>query len=116
MVNLPNRTFNLKILKRLNKKDYRVISLVLIPAIVFLFIYFMYGYLIIPSIIGAIISLIISYYWSFFKEVFSVSLLGIISFVIINLLLFSIVVLLIRYNSGDIEWGVNVYEMFGLDK
>lgn len=115
MVNLPNK-INLKVLKKLNKNDYRVISLILAPAIVFLFIFFKYGSLFVPSILGAIITFIIAYYWSFFKEVFSASLIGIISFLIIVLSFFLITVLLIKYNSGDIEWGVNVYEMFGLDK
>jgi hypothetical protein len=35
---------------------------------------------------------------------------------IITLLFGIVLILLIKYNSGDIEWGVNVYEMFGLDK
>jgi hypothetical protein len=115
LVNLPKK-INLKLLKRLNRKDYRVITIVLIPAIVFLIIFLMFGSLFIPSSIGAFISLIIIYYWSFFREVFTASIIGIISFLIIVLSFFIIVFLLIKYNSGDIEWGVNIYEMFGLDK
>lgn len=112
---LPKK-LNLKVLKRLNRKDYRIISLVVLPALAFLVVFLFIDSLIMPSIVAAIITFIIAYFWGFFKEVFSASLIGIISFIIITLLFFTIVVLLIRYNSGDIEWGVNVFEMFGLDK
>lgn len=115
MVELPNR-IDFKLLKKLNVRDYKVIALVLIPAIVFLFVFFMFGGLLVPSILSALSAFIIIFYWKYFKDVFSASIIGIISFLVIILLFGSVVILLIKYNSGDIEWGVNIYEMFGLDK
>ena len=107
--------FDLKTLKRINKKDLRVISFIFFPAIAFLLCYFFIDSLIAPSIVSAVFAFIIVYFWKFFKDVFSASLISIVSFLIIILLFFVVFVLLIKYNSGDIDWGVNVLEMFGLD-
>lgn len=108
--------FNLKILKRINKKDLRILSLILIPALVFLGSFFLLFSIIRFSLVLSILTFIVIYFWKFFKEVFNVSIIGIISFIIIILLFFVTFVLLIKYNSGDIDWGVDVLEMFGLDK
>jgi len=114
---LPEKIkINLKLLKRINKRDLRVISLIMIPAIVFLFSYFFLFKIIRFSLVISIISFIIIYFWKFFKEVFSASFVGVISFIIIIILFFITFVLLIKYNSGDIDWGVDVIEMFSLDK
>lgn len=104
------------LIKRIDKTDLRVISLVLIPAIVFLITFFKMDNLVYPSSIGAIIAFIIVYYWNFTKYFLSASIVSILSFLTIVFAFSLVAYMILKYTNGEIAWNVSLIEMMGLEK
>ena len=96
-------------------KSYLI--LFIIPLILGIITYITVDYLVLPALTVIMFSMIIIFFWKFFKELLSVSLISILAFVIITVLLALVLLLLIKYNgSENIPWDINLLEIFGINK